>query len=604
MSTSRVQREVIQYATHGGKAGLKSRPLGAFAPTASKAAAQQAQPPQLSAAVLEYLRKVNQSKTVDEKKALAISGSVVKAVEGLSAAPADAAVSLGLRRVVLKSQTARFDVAALAALELGALHPAKAGKAVALLVVVDGPETARLAAAHMMQAYGLPPPTILDGTVKLPPALAAVETIGGALVAMPVVVSTAAALQGVDKRSAVWKQLQFMLIDAGRAALLPPSAKAEVEKVGHALACERIVVVAATPEAAVQPCLAWLLPEKGPQVAVAAQAKKQAQRPPLAVSYIVAEGHARFVHLFALCSNQSKTLRITVHVATPQVALFLASVFYALKFEGGHIFCDAEPTLDGTAASKADHGPVVAEIDRLAPGVGCVLFSAFGLVPASGTVFVQFDPMVDIANMASFIAERLTSGIASTPKPTPVAETPAAGRGAKRSRTPPPAPFAAGPPQPAYSHVILFFNPNEVTKGVPLLAATGQRFNMTFTPLTPPRGPTVVMTLSKVSSLHAKVFAIQQQAYDAYRASMQVYARLQPASVYDVAAVNLQKIAEQFGYEEAPLLDLRTKANAFRPKEDYFKAAVRRLKKDRRAFKDYAAANIIGEKPEEDPDLM
>jgi hypothetical protein len=618
MSVSRVRRDVIQYATHGGQEQLKQRPLSSFAPALSASQASKKTSnagPKLSSGVLEFLRKAAALQSAEEKGAAKVTGGVLKVVESL-VQPSSAGHTL--RRVVLKSQRSRFDALAIAALSLGEMQGLQA-KATALLCVVSSDELARKAAAHLTTVHGLPPPTILDGAVRLPPSIAApARDAEGAISPLAVVLATPAALLAIDKRSSVWKQLHFMMIDVSDEKFLSAEAQADVEKVGHTLACERVVIAAATADAAVLPRLAWLLPEKGSQMAIAMQTKKQFSRPSLDVKYIVAEGHTRFVHLFTLCSNQSRTLRITVRVSTPQVALFLTNIFYALKFDGGRIFCDSEPSIDGTAASKIDHGPLVEEIDKLSDGVGCVLFTAFGLVPASGSVFVQFDPMLDIANMCSEIADRLTPGVAApaavmtptTPAAKPVAASSV--KSSKRPRTPPPTPVTASPhasfsiPQPAqanYRHIIVFFNSNEVGAGVPLLRATGQRYNIQFSELSPPRGPTVVLTLGKMSSLQAKLFTIQQEAYEAYRASMNVYARLQPTTVYDVQKVSLQKVAEQFGYEEPPLLDLRTKATAFRPKEDYFKAAVRRLKSDRRAFKSFAAAHIIGEGPEEDPDL-
>ena len=651
MSTSRARRDVIRYATHDGQEKVKQRPLSAFAPAAAqKASAGKTAETSfhISAAVTEWVRRAAKaaktaatssspsslvSPVSSSASSILTSGKLTagvgKAVEALLATPSGSSGShLALRRVVLKSSESRFDALALAALELGNHHQVSShpGKASALLFVTATDELAHKAAAYVTGTYGLPPPTLLDGSVRLPPPVSAQSAQAGEVAPLPIVISTVAALVAIDKRSALWKQMVYMMIDASDSQA-PNSgsepAQSEVVKVGHALSCERIVVVASSPAAAVQSKISWLFPSKGPQVALAAHSKHTSLRPSFDVNYIVAEGCDRFVHLYSLCSNQSKTLRIVVHVATPQVALFLANVFYALKFDAGQIVCDSEASVDGTSVAKRDQSPTVAKIDGLPAGTGCVLFSAFGLVPATGDVFIQYDPMLDIANMGSFIASQLTPGIARQEQvaaaaaipATPVLAASATKSAAKRSRsTPPPTPTTsasaasfgaslAAPTTANYRHVIIFMNSNEVAGAVPLLKATGQRFNLTLTQLSPPRAATVLLTINKMASLHAKVFTIQQEAYEAYRATMQIYSRLQPTSVYDVAQVNLQSIGEQFGYKQPPLLDLRTKVTAFRPKEDYFKVAVRRLKHERQAFKEYAASNIIGELPEEDPDL-
>ena len=95
------------------------------------------------------------------------------------------------------------------------------------------------------------------------------------------------------------------------------------------------------------------------------------------------------------------------------------------------------------------------------------------------------------------------------------------------------------------------------------------------------------------------MFVLNNKAYEAYRGLMQVYARLTPKSIYNVKEVNLQLAAETFGLTEAPLLDLRTKATVFRPKEDLYKASMQRLRHERKVKRAFADRELIGEEPED-----
>lgn len=727
VKTSRVLRDVVDYATHGGAVPLTSRPLASFVPSLSSAksknttsrsgpedeqgdnthdASSPAPPPRNESLPLFHPTVITYLKGLRNKEAAvaAVTGSASLPKKKKSASAAGVAASglvpplvhkavmfvitdhsaaaeteekrddsrFQMKRFVFRREACRKDVVALAALELGARYQgvvgAAAAKVATLLVIVGTLENARQLATYLLRAYRIGTSVILDGAVKLPtlpPPQTATTTASPESVATAapcvVVISTPDALIAIDKRSSLWKQLTQIIIDPSSSApetafFLTESKKAEYLKVAGALSCVSVAIVASTAKEAADASLGYLIPRRQPREGQRPPASLLAasNRAPFTASILVNEGHQRFSALYALCSNQSKTMRIVVHFATRQAALFVCSAFYAMKFDGGKVFCDSEPSTgggddEGAVPERLDQQQqqrlLLAIDDAIPPGEGCVLFSAYGLVPRTGDVFVRYDPMIDIANMPAFIANRLTSSCASrgsfsssfsSSSPPPHAAaigasssqgTPA--RGAKRGRTPPPSPVlsmstpvssrsalpaadascallptAAAAAATEYKHVIVFMLPTEVHHGRPLLCAGASRFNITFAPLQATSvASSSVASVQKLSSLHRKVFAIQQQAYDAFRATAQVYSRLQPKQVYDVTKVNLQKMAEQFGYSEAPLLDLRTKATVFRPKEDFFKLAARRLKHERQAFKRLADATIVGEGPEEDPDI-
>ena len=235
----------------------------------------------------------------------------------------------------------------------------------------------------------------------------------------------------------------------------------------------------------------------------------------------------------------------------------MCDMMFALKCEAP-IFCDSEDR-------DVDPAGITAKFDEYPLGKGCVLLTAFGQVPTTGDVFVQYDPIPALSHF-SVLLGNLSSGN----------------------------PYK-------YNHIVLFLYSAEVDPATEILQAKLPQLQLKK--MTMPNTTQMLVSLGKMRSLLKKVFTLNQKAFEAYRSLMQIYTRLHPTSVYNVKNLDLAKVAQQFGFDEAPLLDLRTKDTPFRPKEDFYKAAMLRLRSDRREVKEYAAQNIVGEGPEEEEDI-
>lgn len=80
---------------------------------------------------------------------------------------------------------------------------------------------------------------------------------------------------------------------------------------------------------------------------------------------------------------------------------------------------------------------------------------------------------------------------------------------------------------------------------------------------------------------------------------MTVYCTVGPRRVYDRSRLRLSEVAQEFGFADAPLLDLRLCDTPFRPREDVYKAARLKQKRERATYHRFAGEHIVGEMPEE-----
>jgi hypothetical protein len=114
-----------------------------------------------------------------------------------------------------------------------------------------------------------------------------------------------------------------------------------------------------------------------------------------------------------------------------------------------------------------------------------------------------------------------------------------------------------------------------------------------------PRSASMLLDDMALRTLCRKLFALNLRAYEAYRSYCMLYSVVQPADIYDVSRLDLDVVAGRFGLASAPLLDLRTKANHFRPQTDFMRAAVQQHVQQQRAFREYAVDHIQPEAPVE-----
>merc|ERR1711991_423507 len=323
--------------------------------------------------------------------------------------------------------------------------------------------------------------------------------------------------------------------------------------------------------------------------------------------YFVAEGLAKYQLLHALIAASGATKKILVRFATKEVATFYCDALLASNVQAT-VLCDVE----GDAALNSDGdddgaGPSGDVADVPLRGLppshalrsvvsqfegarrGCVLLTAFGLTSPKADVVMDFDPPADVQTFTSaaldadhddakastrimVLDKACQSGVIALMKHYAHAIAAAAGaRGhaQKKARA-------------------------EAPNSQPM--RVGQ---LRFERLPAPSAADVVVAGNKLRSLSKKLFTLANKAHDAYRSYMHYYALLRPTTVFDPYRLDLDEVASQFGLESAPLLDLRTKSNAFRPKEDYGKFAAQRDLHERRAFKRLADETI---QPEVDDD--
>ncbi|KAG5471318.1 hypothetical protein LSCM1_01397 [Leishmania martiniquensis] len=369
-----------------------------------------------------------------------------------------------------------------------------------------------------------------------------------------------------------------------------------------------------------------------------------ALRAPVTVHYAVAQGTHRFQFLFGLLKGLTPHRGIVVHVATRECVTFLYDTLYAFlgelppyvallsDYEGASAYTRMHSSADRQRLCLTFDSTVESGKDGK---TAAVLLSCHGLVPKHGSVFLQYDIVPDVLNYSQFIAEVLTpsavSGDGGNGKQ--CAFSSAGGevvvrrettvRQRKRSTSPTPAPVAArrvsagasnatdagevssrsnaaSPVGVNYTHILLLLRPNEVAGVLRRLRHDGaKRYRLEFRELGTQVSGRYLLVGEKLKSMNKKLFALQNAAYSAYKATMRVYSTIGPRDVYDETKVNLEKVAEEFGYTELPLLDLRLKDTVFRPKEDYYRAARQKQQAERRVYKAFAQENILGEAPEE-----
>ncbi|KAK7201907.1 hypothetical protein NESM_000258200 [Novymonas esmeraldas] len=370
-----------------------------------------------------------------------------------------------------------------------------------------------------------------------------------------------------------------------------------------------------------------------------------ASRAPVTVHYAVAQGTHRFQFLFGLLKGLAVHRGLVVHVATRECVAFLYDALYSLLDELPphlQLFSDYEGASAFTKMhSSADRLRLCAAFDAIVKSgkgdkTAAVLVSCHGLVPSCGSLFLQYDIIPDVLNYNQFIADVLTPGAAASSFSASSSSSTVAGRSGgdvlssssaaevavrretttrqrKRSVSPTPASRRASAadaePVPApvlYTHILLLLRPNEVAGALRRLRQdAASRYRLEFRELGAHAGGRYLFIGEKLKSMNKKLFAIQNAAYYAYKETMRVYSTIGPRDVYDETKVSLDKVAEEFGYTELPLLDLRLKDTVFRPKEDFYRAARQKQEVDRRAYKKFAQDNIEGEAPEEHiPDVV
>eukprot|EP00744_Colponema_vietnamica_P003329 GILI01005120.1.p1 GENE.GILI01005120.1~~GILI01005120.1.p1 ORF type:complete len:720 (+),score=249.65 GILI01005120.1:43-2202(+) len=378
-----------------------------------------------------------------------------------------------------------------------------------------------------------------------------------------------------------------------------------------------VFVVASTPELALNACVDPVCGKKSTMDdAVEADEEgatgSSSSNLELPISFVTSEGLPRLQTLLALLQNSGRTNKIVVQCATLDGAIFLCDLLYALNTpeEGNfRLFCDSENKSD-KAQLATDVATISERFDRVnvAEGTGAVLLTAHGLLPKSGTLLVQYDPIVSVMNFVVNIISPAAANVAAYQTYQSDVVAMAAANNEARVSVPFKAPAAANGFQ--YRHIITFFYPSEEVGALTLITDALSRLTAPATPwiLRPEKikqvsvntAAATLLTLQSVKDLHKKVFAIQNNAYNAYRSLMQVYTRLHPKTVYSVEKLNLNAVAAQFGYEELPLLDLRTKNTQFRPKLDVFRIAAIKNKHTMKRVRADADANIVGAGPDEE----
>lgn len=458
----------------------------------------------------------------------------------------------------------------------------------------------------------------------------------------PVFIASPNGFVAWDPRSAAWRCVGALVVLAGSIPTTNLTALSQHrwKCLGHVpLTC----VFGVEEAQLVSPSLDWLTTLKPRSPESTATAKKGAAaavsealvapqlRLPVTVHYHVVEGMQRFQFLYALVQGLTPGKGLLVRVATKEMCTFLYDVLYAFLDQLPpflRLFTDYEG--ESTYASTHDSASRMELAEKFDAAVmsgtaAPVLISCYGIIPTRGTIFVAYDLLVDLPNFSQFVAEKLTPGAVK-------AEEVGAGKAEvmrgtvprKRSRSPIPLDAPArgrrsSPPPPSlpsdsssiasqrmeqgfqYAFLFLLLRRSEVDTAVTrYLQPTGVRHALQYTPLTkPPPITRFNFVIEKLRSMHRKVFAVQNAAYHAYKATMTVYATLGPRDVYDETKVDLQKVCEEFGYEKIPLLDLRLKDTPFRPKEDYVKASRRKFSQETRATKNFAEKFIHGEGPAE-----
>ncbi|KEG10186.1 hypothetical protein DQ04_04071060 [Trypanosoma grayi] len=556
--------------------------------------------------------------------------------------------AFSVKRMEVTERVNGFDVVAFAALQRRALLPLETSHGASLLVLVEDDADAKALADHVSDRYNIKHTLVMDGsrfpTYPTLPDDAETDTV---LMGHTVlVIGSLQSFLAVDARSAVWKFIGAYVVllksssgttaaskrmtEEARQELLLKLCRQRWRCVGHV----HLAAVMAPSRQALFAPLADALTTSMPATGVEKNtitagssgiSKNQetvvtAVRRPVTAHYAVVEGSHRFQTLYALLMSLRAEEGVVVHFATKEACQFMYDAIYALgelpsslllltDYEGASSYASVQD-------NDADRQRVCTQFDKVVVEASqqnssgekrkdrVVLFSAFGLVPQRGTIFVQYDIMVDIVNFAQFVSDVLTPAAYNE-----VAMDPSIRR---RSRTPPPlgdrkesrsgAASKAGAPPPAktmYQHILVLLRRNELQGALRHLQGPAKRLQITFEQMPQlPSATRFLLSVQKMRSLHKKQFAVQNAAYAAYRATMLLYSLIGPAAVYNERRVDLAKVAEEFGYAEIPLLDLRTRDTAFRPKEDIFRAAREQALLERRQMRAYVREHIIGVAPE------
>lgn len=570
--------------------------------------------------------------------------------------------SFAVKRIEISDRANAFAVVALAALQRRALWKNPTSHGASLLVLVDDATDAAALASHMRKKYKLTHTLVLDGSRF--PTFPAIEEDAEATSTLAnrtaVVITSCEAFLAVDVRSAIWKFIgayAVMLKSSSGVVALTKNMTQEERMEFHEKLCRQrwrclghvslAAVIAPSRQTLFAPTAEALTtspPTAGGEQSSTVKgdgnggstkteedkrtvtATADAIRQPVTVHYAVVEGTHRFQTLYTLLMGLRAGQGLVVHFATKEALQFMDNILYALGELPASLLLltDYEgPSTYASVQDNEDREKLCAKFDEIVMGGAqkdssskqekdrVVLLSSFGLVPQRGTIFVQYDVMVDIVNFSQFVSDVLT--------PAAYNETALEPAIRRRLRTPSPPPAQVGkrkgskggspnaPPAEAslpaktmYQSVLVFFRRNEVHAALSHLRRPAKRLNVSFEPL--PRLPSATrffLEAQKVRSLNKKQFSIQNAAYAAYRATMLLYSLIGPSNVYNERCVDLAKVAEEFGYTEVPLVDLRTRDTPFRRKEDIFRAARERAVFERRKLRAYVNQHIVGEGPEE-----
>lgn len=657
---SRSMRQVEEYATYSGERPLKNRGIEAFAPAAAgrraAAAAGPSKPaeavnveavtaaPVLSDAASQWLKARRSSLATNSAAAVAtVSKSTLRAALCLASVQPSSEVTAPhrlaslVRRAVVTglSETAPVmsDVLALSAAELAA-------SGAVILAVLPSDRSVDTEAARLRSVYGIADVVSVTGAVSAAlPAVNAAKAGAVAIVLLSLDVARGSS-SGSDLgrlkslAASITHVVIFSSIDdtpaaAAAAAVASESVASVASSSSSSTALRRVLdTLASLRSASARPAVPVLVvgatlkavsapfgastyaaletvsvQAEGTKKDVRASSSAATAKPlSLSVSCMIAEGALRFQTLYGLIHMQTQNAAaasssttsvtlITVHFATAETCLFWYDVLLALQElpeAACSIVCDTEGSAaerrnvmsDDEAKSSAISRVLAAARRATAPKVIVLLSSYATYVPANELptqvtrrIFVQYDAPLHVAQFPQWIASCMTTTGGAAIHPTTIA--------------------------------MVLLRKNEVERGIlDVLNNASKNVDIGgaaihFSTSPAPSATTALLSFQRMKGLQKKLFVVAQRAFEAFRASMHVYSRLRPAEIFNVKQLNLDVYASEFGLEEAPLLDLRTKATPFRPKEDLVKFAVHRLKSELREKRAYANEHLIGEGPEE-----
>ncbi|SCU66571.1 uncharacterized protein TEOVI_000576200 [Trypanosoma equiperdum] len=559
--------------------------------------------------------------------------------------------AFSVKRLEMKDLPFAFSILGLAALQRRLLFDQKVKNGTSLLVLTEDEEDANSVALHLKETYRGVHVLVLDGS-RFPsfPNIPNEEDNDGDATnntfaeRTVVLVSSLQAFLSSDGRSAIWKFVGAYVVilrelTNSTCVAMKGMKRMERQEFLKKLCEKRWLCLDHTPVAAViapardalftplADALTISVPVAGEDAGEAKtvdkgevrdshdenQSKKKKGLPvdtlrdPVTVHYTVVEGQHRFHTLYALVMNARAGQGIVVHVATKEVCQFLYDVLHALgdlppslllltDYAGPSVHASVRDSDEDRQKVCDKFDDIVVNSDKSLAGSGkrdrVVLISSFGLVPQRGTVFVQYDIIVDIANFSQFVSDVLTpaayANLAASQLPRLGGRAAPGVTSARRSRSVSPS-KSVSPPRPTqvramYRHVLLLLRKNELQGALEHFNRSANRLHITYKPMKQmPSATRFLLAVQKLQSLNKKQFAVQNAAYAAYRATMLLYSVISSSKeVYDERNVDLKLVAQEFGYSDAPIVDLRTRDTAFRPKENIFRAACKRAARDRR----------------------